>query len=83
MLNPTKLLMKLLCTYFGSECYKVFGLKFSLYLEGSRLFRFKGLNLLDKEKISVPKLYNTANQNNSVINSYKGIIVNRTLLFSP
>ena len=26
----------------------------------------KGLNLLDKEKISVQKLYNTANQNNSV-----------------
>ena len=27
------------------------------------------LNLLDEEKISVQKLYNTANQNNSVINS--------------
>ena len=28
------------------------------------------MNLLDKEKISVQKLYNTTNQNNSVINSY-------------
>ena len=30
----------------------------------------KGLNLLDKEKMSIQKLYNTANQNNSVVNSY-------------
>ena len=29
-----------------------------------------GLNHLDKEKISVQKLYKTANQNNSGINSY-------------
>ena len=40
--------------------YKVFGLKFSLYLEGSRPFRLlfvprKGLNLLDKEKYFCPK----------------------------
>ena len=30
----------------------------------------RGFNLLDKEKISVQKLFNTANQNNSFINSY-------------
>jgi len=26
--------------YFGSQCYEVFGQKFSLYREGSSLFRF-------------------------------------------
>jgi len=43
--------------YFGTTCYRVFGLKFSLYLEGSRLFRLYLLNpkRLDKEKISVQK----------------------------
>ena len=30
----------------------------------------KGLNLLDKAKIYVQKLYNTANQNNSVVDCY-------------
>ena len=33
----------------------------------------KGSNLLYKEKISAQKLYNTANQNNSFINSYFNI----------
>ena len=32
------------------------------------------LNLLHKEKISVQKLNNTANQNNSVINSYYSLL---------
>ena len=40
-------------------CYIVFVLKFSLSFEGSCLF--EGLNLLDKEKISVQTLFNTSN----------------------
>ena len=32
-------------------------------------YNLKCLNLLDKEKISVQKLYSTANQNYSVINN--------------
>ena len=41
---------------------------------------WKDLNLLDKEKISVQKLYNTANQINSVINSYY-YISNKNFMF--
>ena len=51
------------------------------YLEVSRLFRLNfaprlnsGQNI-DKEKISVQKLFSTANQNNSVINSYYNFVL--------
>ena len=71
--------------FFGTKCYRDFGLIFSLYLEGSRLFRlylslaikFKKAILLDKEKISAQKLYNTGNQNNSVINSYQKWLISK------
>ena len=49
------------------QVHKDFIKLFYLYFVPSFL---KNLNLLDKEKISVQKLYDTANQNNSVINSY-------------
>ena len=54
------------------QVHKDFIKLFYLYFVPSFL---KDLNLLDKEKISVQKLYNTANQNHhSVINSYYQLI---------
>ena len=46
------------------------------YLYISKVLAFLNyiLSLLNKEKISVQKLYNTANQNSSVINSYNSWI---------
>ena len=45
----------------STGAYKLLNLRTKLNL--------KDFNLLDKENISVQKLYNTANQNNGVINS--------------
>ena len=43
---------------------------FNTIILARRTIKFLDLNFLYKEKISVQKLYNSANQNNSVINSY-------------
>ena len=56
--------------YFGWQCKKVFGKKFSLYREGSRSFLDLILWYRDIEKILVQKLYSTLCQNNSVLGNF-------------
>ena len=48
-------------TCFGTTCYKVFGLKFSLYLKGSRLFRLFKKNLRRLVTFSIKRIFLSKN----------------------